>query len=127
MNKRLFILLVILMSLSLVGIIFVQVFWIQSSVTDREEQFSRSVGDILSEVSRKITQRETKNYFDRYLKNKDSIGELKDSHLTSIFFIDQDVNSNELNIYSHEILEEDYGIASTFFDNGSIEDTTTIK
>ncbi|MEO1011186.1 MAG: HAMP domain-containing sensor histidine kinase [Bacteroidota bacterium] len=127
MNKRLFVLLVILMSLSLVGIIFVQVFWIQSSVEDKEEQFSRSVSDILNKVADKITERETKDYFDRYLNQKDSIGELKGSHLRNIFFIDQDINSNEIMFYSHGILEEDYNIASTFFDNGTVEDTTTIK
>lgn len=127
MNKRLFVLLVILMSLSLIGIIFVQVFWIKRSVEDREEQFSNTIGEILNKVTDKITERETKDYFDRYLNQKDSIGELQGSHLRNIFFIDRDINSNEILFYSHGILEEDYGIASTFFDNGSGNDTTTIK
>jgi two-component system phosphate regulon sensor histidine kinase PhoR len=43
MNKRLFVLLVILMSLSLVGIISVQLYWIKSSVEDKEEQFSNII------------------------------------------------------------------------------------
>ncbi len=127
MNKRLFVLLVILMSLSLIGIIFVQVFWIKRSVEDREEQFSNTISEILNKVTDKITERETKDYFDRYLNQKDSIGELQGSHLRNIFFIDRDINSNEILFYSHGILEEDYGIASTFFDNGSGNDTTTIK
>ncbi|MFT6929652.1 MAG: two-component system phosphate regulon sensor histidine kinase PhoR, partial [Sediminicola sp.] len=42
MNKKLFVLLVILMSLSLVGIIFVQGYWIKKSVDDKEEQFSNA-------------------------------------------------------------------------------------
>lgn len=127
MNKRLFVLLVILMSLSLIGIIFVQVFWIKRSVEDREEQFSNTISEILNKVTDKITERETKDYFDRYLNQKDSIGELQGSHLRNIFFIDRDINSNEILFYSHGILEEDYDIASTFFDNGSGNDTTTIK
>ena len=53
MNKRLFVLLVILMSLSLVGIIFVQVYWINKSVEDKEEQFSRSVSEVLDRVTEK--------------------------------------------------------------------------
>lgn len=127
MNKRLFVLLVILMSLSLVGIISVQLYWIKSSVEDKEEQFSNIISEVLSKVTDKIESREMKDYSDRFLNLKDSIGELKGSHLSNIFFIDRDLNSNEILFYSHGILEEDYNIASTFFDNGSGTDTTTIK
>ena len=127
MNKRLFVLLVVLMSLSLIGIILVQVFWIQQSVSDKEEQFSTTVSEVLNAVSEKIEERERKDYFERYISIKDTIGEAKSSHLKNIFFIDRNVNSNEILFYSHGILEEDYNIASTFFDNGNANDTTTIK
>ncbi|CAM4245388.1 sensor histidine kinase [Zobellia nedashkovskayae] len=128
MNKRLFVLLVALMSLSLIGIISVQFLWIKQSVEDKEEQFSNTVSEVLNEVSDKIEERETKDYFERYINIKDSVGEPKSSHLRNIFFIDRDINSNEIRFYSHGILEEDYNIASTFFDNGNGSDTiTTIK
>jgi len=127
MNKRLFVLLVILMSLSLIGIISVQLYWIKSSVEDKEDQFSNAVSEILSRVTDKVESREMRDYSDRFLNLKDSIGELKSSHLSNIFFIDRDLNSNEILFYSHGILEEDYNIASTFFDNGDGSDTTTIK
>ncbi|MDC6354266.1 MULTISPECIES: sensor histidine kinase [Robiginitalea] len=127
MNRRLFVLLVILMSLSLIGIIAVQLYWIKSSVEDKEEQFSNVVTEILSKVTDQIEEREIKDYSDRFLTLKDSIGELKSAHWSNIFFIDRDLNSNEITFYSHGILEEDYDIASTFFDSGTITDTTTIK
>ncbi len=128
MNKRLFVLLVILMSLSLIGIISVQLYWIKGSVEDKEEQFSNTVSEILSKVTDKIEDREMREYSDRFLSLKDSLGELKSSQLSNIFFINRDINSNEILFYSHGILEEDYNIASTFFDTGSsIEDTTTIR
>ena len=127
MNKRLFVLLVILMSLSLIGIISVQLYWIKSSVEDKEEQFSTAVSEVLNKVTDKIENREMKDYSNRFLNLKDSIGEFKSSHLSNIFFIDRDLNSNEILFYSHGILEEDYDIASTFFDNGNGVDTTTIR
>ena len=127
MNKRLFVLLVILMSLSLIGIIFVQGYWIKKSVEDKEEQFSNSVSEVLDRVTDKITRRERNDYFDRYVNIKDSVGEIKSSHFKNFFFVDQDINSDEIHYYSHGILEEEYNIASTFFDNGTGEDTTTIK
>ena len=127
MNKRLFILLVILMSLSLIGIIFVQGYWIKKSVEDKEEQFSNSVSTVLEKVTDKITRRERNDYFDRYVNIKDTIGDLKSSNFKNFFFIDQDISSDEIHFYSHGILEEEYNIASTFFDNGNGDDTTTIK
>ena len=127
MNRRLFVLLVVLMSLSLVGIIAVQLYWIKSSVDDKEDQFSNTVSEVLSRVSDKIEEREMMDYSERFLNLRDSIGELKSTHLSNIFFIDRDLNSNEILFYSHGILEEDYNIASTFFDNSNPSDTATIK
>ena len=128
MNKKLFVLLVVLMSLSLIGLIFVQSFWISKSIDSSEEQFSSSVSEALNSVTNKITERESKNYFDRYLHAKDSAGgELKGAQLTNFFFIDRDINSNEILLYEHGILEEDYGISSTFFDSSDGADTTIIK
>ncbi|MGB5188827.1 sensor histidine kinase [Robiginitalea sp.] len=127
MNKRLFVLLVVLMSLSLVGIIAVQLYWIKRSVEDKEEQFSNTATEVLSKVAEKIEEREMKEYSERFLNLKDSIGDLKSTQLSNIFFIDRDLNSNEILFYSHGILEEDYNIASTFFDNAASSDTATIK
>ncbi|SMP23392.1 two-component system, OmpR family, phosphate regulon sensor histidine kinase PhoR [Muriicola jejuensis] len=117
MNKRLFVFLVILMSLSLVGIISVQLYWIKRSVDDKEEQFSNAIAEVLNRVTDKIEEREMRDYSNRFLSLKDSLGEIRSSHLSNIFFIDRDVNSNEILFYSHGILEEDYNIASTFFDS----------
>lgn len=125
MSKRLFVVLVILMSLSLLGIIFVQGYWINTAVNDKEEQFSNTISQVLKSVAEQIEQREMRGYFDKFLKLKDSIGTLKESNLREIFFIERDENNNETFIYSHGILEEDYGISSTFFD--SDVDSTTIK
>jgi len=119
--------LVILMSLSLVGIIFVQVYWINKSVEDKEEQFSRSVSEVLDRVTEKITKRERKDYFDRYINILDSVGEFESAHFGRFFYVGGDLNSNELELYSHGILEEEYNISSTFFDNGSGEEPSTIK
>ncbi len=118
---------VVLMSLSLIGIIFVQAYWINKSVEDKEEQFSNSVSEVLDRVTDKITSREQKDYFDRYINIKDSIGEFKSSHFGTFFYVAGDLNSNELELYSHGILEEEYNISSTFFDNGNGDDATTIK
>jgi len=128
MNRKLFVLLVILMSLSLTGIIFVQVYWIRTSVADKEEQLSRTVTDILDKVANRVEKREMKEFSGKLASLIDSIGEPKTTQFKNFFFVDKDVNSDEILFYSHGILEEDYDISSTFFDdfNGE-DDTATIQ
>ena len=126
MNKKLFVALIVLMSLSLIGIIAVQLYWIRNAVEDREAQFSNVITGILSKVTDKIENREIKEYSQRFLELRDSIGEFKSAHLSSFFFLDKDLNSNEVTLYQHGILEEDYNIASTFFDN-TTGDNTSLK
>jgi two-component system phosphate regulon sensor histidine kinase PhoR len=132
MNRRLFILLVILMSVSLIGIIFVQGYWIKQSVEDKEEQFTSMVTEILNKVTEKIEKRELADYTSELLKNRDSVGgHLKAPDLLkNIFFMERDMNSNEITYYSHGILEESYSVPSTFFDNDNIGfglDSTILK
>lgn len=128
MNKKLFVLLVVLMSLSLIGIIFVQVYWIRTSIANKEEQFSRTITDILDKVSTRVENREIKAYSDRLALLADSIGQPKTSQFRNFLFIDRNVNSEKILFYSHGILEEDYDINSTFFDsNITGKDITNFK
>lgn len=116
------------MSLSLTGIIFVQVYWIKTSIADRKEQFSVMVADVLDKVASRVENREIKDYSDRLALLADSIGQPKTTHFRSFFFVERDLSSDNILFYSHGILEEDYNITSTFFDNTNTgEDSTTFK
>ena len=55
MNKFVFRLLVLLMSLSLIGIILVQVYWFHTSLENNEEQFRFHVKQVLADVSKKLS------------------------------------------------------------------------
>ena len=72
MNKKIFVLLVVLMSLSLIGIIFVQSFFINRSLENERQQFTLNVKRALSYVSKQIDDYEYRNYLDNiqpFLKN----------------------------------------------------------
>ncbi|KPM33670.1 Two-component system-sensor histidine kinase [Croceitalea dokdonensis DOKDO 023] len=127
MNKKRFVLLVVLMSLSLIGIISVQVYWIQQSVDDKREQFSSAVEDVLDKVALRVEARERKDYSDKLAELIDSVGKPKSSQYNNIFFVDRDISSDEIKFYQHGILEEDYGVSSMFFDSDSGNDSTLIK
>ncbi|MFI2743458.1 sensor histidine kinase [Zhouia sp. PK063] len=111
------------MSLSLVGIIFVQGYWIKTAVADKEEQFSNTVTRVIRSVADKIESRELNDFSNKYFAYVDSLGTPKNGQISSILFINKDKNSNETFIYSHGILEEDYGISNTFFDNNTNGDS----
>ena len=72
MNKVLFRVLVVLMSLSLIGIIFVQVYWFNSSLENNQEQFKFHVKQVLGNVSEDIKNQEILAFVDKINQFKDS-------------------------------------------------------
>ena len=62
MSKKLFIFLTILMSLSLVGIVFVQGYFINKSFENEEERFSLSVRRALAYTSDRVSEIEYNKY-----------------------------------------------------------------
>ncbi len=129
MNKKLFVLLVALMSLSLIGIIFVQGYWIKSTIDDREQQFSYNARQILINVSEDIQNREFEKYYFQF-KNPDSLNsKLSDRTLTEYFYSNRNENRNQTYFNSETILEEDYKVSSGFlqFAQDSIQFTKMIN
>ena len=112
MSKKLFILLVVLMSLSLIGIIFVQAYYINNSVKNEQEQFNFKVRKALSYTSNEIEQREYRDYV-RELQSFIAEGGIADSSsIRELTFLKQDENTNELIIYRNGILEENFKVPS---------------
>jgi len=62
MNKKFFTLLVILMSLSLIGIIFVQAYFINNSLETKEDQFTFNVKKALNYTTNQVADNEYKKY-----------------------------------------------------------------
>ena len=126
MNKFVFRLLVLLMSLSLLGIIFVQVYWFNTSLENNEEQFRFHVKQVLGNVSQKLQKQEEYTFYNKYKKLKDSTGKapLKND-LLEYGYYQRNAKTNETIIYSNSIISEDYDIFSTFFDKKT--DSVKIK
>lgn len=117
MNKLFFRLLVILMSLSLIGIILVQVYWFDKSFENNEEQFKYHVKQVLGNVSDKLQKQEEYSYYEMYNHLKDSTGKApQKSDFLEFGYYQRDSRTNETIIYSNSIISEDYGIPASFFD-----------
>jgi len=69
MNKKLFTLLVILMSLSLIGIIFVQAYYINNALESKEEQFTFNVKKALTYTTNQVADIEYKKYVKARIKS----------------------------------------------------------
>lgn len=117
MNKLFFRLLVLLMSLSLIGIILVQVYWFNTSFKNNEEQFRFHVKQVMGNVAEKLEKEEAYSFIDKYKKIKDSIGkEPQKSDFLEFGYYQRNSRTNETIIYSNNIISEDYNISSSFFD-----------
>ena len=107
-----------------------QGYWIKKSVEDREAQFRTTVEDVLAKVAERVERRELQDWSNKIAGAIDSAGSPKTAQIRKFFFVDRDLSSDELTLYSHGILEEDYDVSSLFFDiDGDFNlpnDTTTI-
>jgi len=118
MGKKLFVLLVALMSLSLIGIIFVQALFINNSLTNEEKQFTLNAKRSLSLVSKAIEDKEFRIYSEK-IQDLISSGVNPDSmNMRQVIILEQDDVSQETRVYGNAISEESYKVPSLFFEIG---------
>ncbi|RXR19238.1 HAMP domain-containing histidine kinase [Flavobacterium amnicola] len=126
MNKLLFRFVILLMTISLLGIIAVQVYLINASFKNKEEQFRYQVKQVISDVVKKVEEQEAYSFLSRFNQLKDSIGKTPQrSELMKFFYVEKNELTNETIIYSSSIIPEDYSVSASFFDNKN--DSTRIK
>jgi two-component system phosphate regulon sensor histidine kinase PhoR len=110
------------MSLSLIGIILVQLYLINTSLKNNEEQFKYHVKQVIAKVSEDLKQQETYSTLSQYNILRDSIGkDPQKSQLLDFFLVQKNRITNETIIYSNSIISEDYNIKDyninlSFFD-----------
>tara|TARA_R100000353_G_scaffold176098_3_gene148963 strand:- start:109156 stop:110739 length:1584 start_codon:yes stop_codon:yes gene_type:complete len=116
MNKKLFVLLIALMSLSLLGIVFVQGYWISNAYRTKEEQFTINSKQVLIAVAQEIQLREIEAYYQVYSAYVDSIQIPDSQSFTELAYKIQNRATNETFIFTDGILEQDYKLSSGLFD-----------
>lgn len=116
MNKKLFALLIGLMSLALLGIVFVQGYWINNSYQTKQDQFTLNARQILIEASKAIQLRETEYYYDLYSGVVDNLDTPENVNVNELIYTIVNNDKSETIIYSDRIIEEDYKLSSNFFD-----------
>ena len=113
------------MSLSLIGIIFVQAYYINNSVKNEKERFKFNVNKVLNYVSNTIEKSEKSEYV---YKLQDLISQgvkVDTAAIRNLYIIKEDLDSKETVIYRNGTLEENYKFNSSLFDIGL--DTINVK
>lgn len=116
MNKKLFVLLIALMSLSLLGIVFVQGYWISNAYRTKADQFTINAKQVLLTVAKEIKLREVETYYQLYIPYVDSIQIPNSATFTELAYRIQNKKTNETYIFTDGILEQDYKLSAGFFD-----------
>lgn len=117
MNKFKFQFLVIIMSLSLLGIILVQLHWINTSYQNNEAQFKHHITQVVSNVADKIKEKEKLEFYKKVIDLKQQTGKYPDKKdIKEIYYIERDSRTNDEIIYSNTIVLEDYNLKGSFFD-----------
>ncbi|WP_294821278.1 HAMP domain-containing sensor histidine kinase [uncultured Flavobacterium sp.] len=119
MNKTRFRLLVFFMSLSLIGIILVQLYWVNSSLKNNEEQFRFHIQGILDKVTNKLEEQEADEFYKIYVKAKDSLGGNPNRNDLLPYYTQNDGSRQKPIIYSDNVTREDY--SDVFFDKNRVD------
>jgi len=116
MSKKLFVLLIVLMSLSLIGIIFVQSFFINNSLENEEDNFTRSVKGALTYVSRDIEEMEMRDALMKlqpYLNKEIKADSIK---IRQLFITTEDDLNEKTIVHRNTVFEERFKVPSLFFE-----------
>ncbi|MCK7590827.1 HAMP domain-containing histidine kinase [Subsaxibacter sp. CAU 1640] len=110
--------LIVLMSLSLIGIIFVQVYFINNSLQNEKNQFTLNAKRSLSFVSDAIEDKEFKRFSEKMYRLIASGAVADSTAFSELRIITEDPSQNQTIIYRNGILEESYKVPSLFLDIG---------
>ena len=97
MNKKSYLVTLILMPIALVGLIFIQIYWVKSSIDNKEDAFSDSIRQVLGSVSKAVELKEINQAMARFieLKRNDSLGSLKSGQVWDLSFVQEDKKTKE--------------------------------
>jgi two-component system phosphate regulon sensor histidine kinase PhoR len=120
MSKKVFILIVALMSISLIGIILVQLYWIDNAVESKKAQFKNEVQKSLGSVSQKIISKEELE-FEKQIENliKDKVT-ADNAQIKNYLFQQMDTATKQRFTFGATILEENFKLPTDFLDNDTI-------
>ena len=115
MSKRIFVLLLVLMSVSLIGIIFIQYFFILKNYEENDKQFSINVNYVLEETTSDVERNEFRKYVRKFrdLIANEALVDVDTLSIQNLIIIDENPEKRETIIYKNGVIEENLIIPKT--------------
>ena len=119
MSKRIFILLIVLMSVSLIGIILIQSFFIFKNYEENDKQFSINVNYVLEETASIVERNEFRKYVRKFRDLIVNESQADTLSIQNLIIIDQNPEKRETIVYKNGVIEESIIIPKTksYYDN----------
>ncbi|MGG8495551.1 sensor histidine kinase [Tenacibaculum sp. TC6] len=108
------------MSISLIGIISVQVYWIKDAIKNKQQQFENDVTIALARTSERIKERELQEFiltYEQFLKDNKF---RENAEIKNYLFQQIDTTNKQKFTFGATVLEENFKIPSKFVDNDTI-------
>ena len=123
MNKYRFQFLVVLMSLALLGIILIQLYWISTTYENNDLQFQYHVNQTIGKVADKVKEKERYEFDKKLYEYREQTGKVPDKKdVKRIFYTEKDMRTNEEIVYTNIIAVENlngFAVGNTFIDSAS--------
>ena len=115
MSKKIFVLLLVLMSVSLIGIIFIQYFFILKNYEENNKQFSINVNYVLEETTSDVERNEFRKYVRKFrdLIANEALVDVDTLSIQNLIIIDENPEKRETIIYKNGVIEENLIIPKT--------------
>jgi two-component system phosphate regulon sensor histidine kinase PhoR len=120
MGKKMFVVIVFLMSISLIGIIAVQLYWIDNALESKKAQFKNDVQKSLGRVSEIINQKEEAFFEKKIAGIIDNVGLANEAQIRSYLFQEIDTTRKQTITFGATFLEENFKLPTDFLDRDSI-------
>ncbi|WP_301400574.1 sensor histidine kinase [Polaribacter huanghezhanensis] len=120
MGKKMFVLIVALMSFSLIGIVTVQVYWISNAVDTKKKQFLNDVKIALTSVSEEVSDKEYAEFQRKIKPYLDKTQNVKSNELRNFILQQIDTTGKQITAYSLTVLEQNIKVPIDFLENDSL-------
>jgi len=126
MGKRIFVLIVVLMSISLIGIISVQLYWINNAIESKDAQFDNDVIKSMARATERLKEREQDLYYSKLKPIFDTKEFLNKAEMKNYLIQQIDTVNQKRFTFGSTIVEEDFKVPldilneNPFLNNDSI-------
>lgn len=115
-----FIFIVVLMSISLIGIITVQLYWINNALESKKEQFKNDVQKSLGSATERINKKEIAVFKTKVRNFISKKGNPDNAEIKEFLIQEIDTVTQQKFTYGSTFLEENFNLPSEFLDNDSV-------